>query len=57
MKKKPTQGGARPGAGAKLKYGEPTTRLYFSVPVSKKDEIKMKVDLILKEYEKASKGN
>lgn len=48
---KNNRGGARDGAGAKLKYGEPTTPLSFVVPASLREEIKGKVYLMLREYE------
>lgn len=51
MKKKLTQGGARPGAGAKLKYGEPTERIYINIPASKKEDILPKIKAILKKFE------
>lgn len=35
-----TAGGKRPGAGPKLKYGEPTENLVIRVPKSKKAAIK-----------------
>lgn len=40
---KPTHGGARKGAGAKLKYNEPTTTISVRVPVSKVEEIKLTI--------------
>lgn len=43
-KTKPKHGGKRPGAGAKLKYGEPTTTVAFRVPVSKVDDVKASVN-------------
>jgi hypothetical protein len=35
-----TRGGRRVGAGAKHKYGEPTTTVAFRIPKSHKDSIK-----------------
>jgi len=35
-----TRGGRRAGAGAKHKYGEPTTTVAFRIPKSHKDSIK-----------------
>lgn len=35
-----THGGKRAGAGAKLKYGEPTKTVTFRLPVSKIAEIR-----------------
>jgi hypothetical protein len=37
---KETRGGARQGAGAKLKYGEQTKQIVFRCPESKVEEIK-----------------
>ena len=44
MKKarKKGSGGKRPGAGAKLKFGEPSDTLSIVVPASKKPELKVK---------------
>lgn len=53
--KRKYNGGARPGTGPKLKYGEPTEKLFFNVPVSKKNEIKDKVKKILQKLEVKSK--
>jgi hypothetical protein len=39
-KKKETRGGTRAGAGAPLKYGEPTTPVVIRVPVSKVADFK-----------------
>lgn len=38
-KRKKGSGGARKGAGRKLKFGEPTSTISERVPISKKDEI------------------
>ena len=38
--KKETRGGTRNGAGAKLKYGEPTKQIVFRCPESKVVEMK-----------------
>jgi hypothetical protein len=40
------------GQGRKPKFNEETTTLAFRVPVSKKEEIKTKVDVILLQYQK-----
>ena len=45
------RGGARTGAGAKLKYGEPITYAPIYVPKSKKKEIMAKIKEVVKEYE------
>tara|TARA_R110000868_G_scaffold279930_1_gene540016 strand:+ start:860 stop:1024 length:165 start_codon:yes stop_codon:yes gene_type:complete len=44
MKKvrKKGSGGKRQGAGAKLKFGEPSDNLTIRVPVSKKQRLKVK---------------
>jgi hypothetical protein len=44
MKKsrKKGSGGKRPGAGAKLKFGEPSDNLTIRVPKSRKPELKVK---------------
>ena len=49
MKRK--RGGARKGAGAKLKYGEPIIYAPVYVPKSKKKEIMAKIKEVVKEYE------
>lgn len=48
MKKR---GGARPGAGAKRKYGEATANLTVRIPASKKQEVLELVRNYLKENE------
>jgi hypothetical protein len=48
MKKR---GGARPGAGAKRKYGEATANLTVRIPASKKQEVLELVRQYLKENE------
>ena len=48
MKKR---GGARPGAGAKRKYGEATANLTVRIPASKKQEVLELVRQYLKESE------
>ncbi len=48
--KKEARGGTRKGAGAKPKFGEPTTTVAFRVPESKADEIKTLVKNSLKKY-------
>ena len=45
--KKETRGGTRKGSGAKPKYNEPTKTIAFRVPVSKINEVKQTVKLIL----------
>lgn len=47
QKEKIGRGGSRKGAGAKPKYGEPTTTIAFRVPLSKVDEIKSLVKMHL----------
>jgi hypothetical protein len=42
-----TRGGRREGAGAKHKYGEPTTTVAFRIPKSHKDSIKKMIRLYL----------
>ena len=44
------RGGARPGAGRKEIFSEPTTRIYITVPISKKEEINKKIKKILTGY-------
>ena len=44
-------GGKRAGAGAKTKYGEPTTTIAFRVPNSKKVELKTTIKTHLKKWE------
>ena len=46
--KKQTQGGKRPNAGRKLKYGEVTVNVTFRVPQSCKDEVRDIVNEYLK---------
>ncbi len=41
------RGGKRLGAGAKHKYGEPTTTVAFRIPKSHKDSIKKMIRLYL----------
>jgi hypothetical protein len=48
MKKR---GGARPGAGAKRKYGEATANLTVRIPASSKQEVLELVRQYLKENE------
>jgi hypothetical protein len=48
MKKR---GGARPGAGAKRKYGEATANLTVRIPASKKQEVLELIRHYLKENE------
>jgi hypothetical protein len=48
MKKR---GGARPGAGAKRKYGEATANLTVRIPASKKQEVLELIRQYLKENE------
>jgi hypothetical protein len=48
MKKR---GGARPGAGAKRKYGEATENLTVRIPASKKQEVLELIRQYLKENE------
>jgi hypothetical protein len=40
MKSKSKQGGARPGAGQKLKYGEATENITIRVPMSQKKAVR-----------------
>lgn len=49
--KKDNRGGARPGTGPKLKYGEPTIRLAFRCPESKVDLMLSLIKKRLKSYE------
>lgn len=51
MKKK-NSGGARRGAGRKSLYGEGTTPVQFECPISKKEEFKTNVRLMLAKYRK-----
>jgi hypothetical protein len=46
-KRKSGSGGRRTGAGRKLKYFEKTIPVSFAVPVSKKQEIKQKIEELL----------
>lgn len=48
-KAKKPQGGARPKAGRKFKYGEPTVNRMVRVPESKVEEFDEFVDTIRKE--------
>jgi hypothetical protein len=48
--KKETRGGTRQGSGAKPKYSEQTTTISFRCPISKVDEIKLLVKLMLSEW-------
>ncbi len=52
MKKQKSHGGARPGAGRNLKYGEPTERIFFTVPESKKEIIVEQVKKIIQRITK-----
>jgi hypothetical protein len=45
------RGGKRAGAGAKSKYGEPTSTIAFRVPNSKKIELKKIIKKHLKKWE------
>ena len=45
------RGGKRKGAGRKEKFGEPTERVSFRLPISKIPEIRIKIEKLLKEYE------
>ena len=47
-------GGKRKGSGRKSKYGEPSIRVTFRIPVSKYYEIKQIINNILKRYEVSS---
>jgi hypothetical protein len=38
--KKENRGGARVGSGAPLKYGEKTTQVHFSIPLSLVDKVR-----------------
>ena len=49
-KKKQTRGGTRQGSGAKPKYNEQTKTISFRCPISKVDEIKLLVKLMLSEW-------
>jgi hypothetical protein len=46
-KQKKKSGGRRPGAGRKLKYGEPAQTISFVVPIRKKTAIKARIEEIL----------
>lgn len=48
--KKETRGGTRQGSGAKPKYNEHTKTISFRCPISKVDEIKLLVKLMLSEW-------
>lgn len=48
--KKETRGGTRKGAGAKQKFGEPTTTIAFRVPGSKVDEARKFVNSMLEKW-------
>jgi len=50
-KKNKNHGGPRKGAGRQLKYGEPTDRIYFNVPISKKHDIQKNIKSMLKKLE------
>ena len=51
QKKIKQRGGDRPGSGRKKKFEGPTTRIYITVPISVKKEIKEKIETILKKYQ------
>ena len=48
--KKEIRGGTRQGSGAKPKYNEQTKTISFRCPISKVDEIKLLVKLMLSEW-------
>lgn len=50
---KKIHGGKRHGAGAPAKYYEPTERISFRVPKSKKDEIQIFIKNYLKMFAKS----
>jgi hypothetical protein len=55
MQNKENRGGARKGSGPKLKYKERTKTISFRVPESKFQEIKEKINELLKEYKENGK--
>ncbi len=50
LNKKETRGGSRQNAGAKPKYGEPTTTIAFRVPISEAELIKRLVKTLLNKW-------
>jgi hypothetical protein len=57
MSKKEKRGGANRGQGRKLKYGEPTEKVNYRVPVSFKAKLDKYVSDNLSKYENAAKGS
>ena len=56
-KKKDNRGGSGRNQGRKLKYGEPTEKVNYRVPVSFKPKLDKYVSSNLAKYEKAAKGS
>lgn len=56
-KKIENRGGANRNQGRKLKYGEPTEKVNYRVPVSFKPKLDKYVSDNLSKYEKAAKGS
>jgi hypothetical protein len=50
------RGGKRAGAGAKHKYGEPTTTVAFRIPKSHKDSIKKIIRVYLDQVASTQKA-
>lgn len=50
------RGGKREGAGAKHKYGEPTTTVAFRIPKSHKDSIKKIIRVYLDQVASTQKA-
>lgn len=51
MKKKTeNRGGSGRNQGRKKIYDEPTKRIYITIPESKEEEIKIKLDNVLEKY-------
>lgn len=55
--KKENRGGANRGQGRKLKYGEPTDKVNYRVPISFIPKLNKYVSDNLSKYEKAAKGS
>ena len=52
--KKENRGGSGRGQGRRLKYGEPTVKVNYRIPVSKKEEVDKWISAKLKRWSKGS---
>lgn len=57
MKKTNTHGGARPNAGRKPRFNEPTKVVQITLPISRVEEFKQRAELILRDFEPLKCGN